>query len=1544
MVSEIHYNPAPGNDSLEFVELANDTSTPQDLSGYAFVEGIRFVFPPGTILDARAHIVVCADVDALVERYDIENAVGNFEGRLDSGGDRLTLVNHAGVVVQSLRFKDRDKWPTGPDGSGHTLALRNVHLDTSEPESWVQSDELGGTPGTVNFLPPDEIQFEDVDIVPVGAEWRLRRGDSAFSDPPTEWTEPEFDDAAWEPAVTGIGYGDDDDATVLDDMRENYTSIACRVDFVLPPEAGAGDLFLGVDYDDGFCAYLNGVEVARRNCPDAVAWNETASGSREAGEEEFFPLSSELVRDGTNVLAIVAFNFSIGSGDFSLIPRVVERRPIGGPSAPLGSILFSELFRGSNGDGWVEIENTGRAAVSLGEFRIEEPSSGADPFVLPAVTLAPGEFFVVEEATSGLALSAAEVKLFLFNPSGVVVAATIFERAPPFGGAIGEYSEARLDPDDRPRWVTLTPTPGAPNVVERTTDVVINEIYYHPPDDRNGEFLELYNRGSVAIDLSGFRFSKGIELTFADGTTLPAGGYIVVAEDPQILADRYGYQGAYGPYEGSLADGGENVRLVDRSGNLVDEVRYFDGGRWSEWADGRGASLELIDPRQDNDVASAWDASDESEKADWEKLEFFVSNYAPTADTELHLFLSERGTCHIDDVSITPDGGGENRIPNPGFESSTTPWVIQGTHVRSRRVTDDSHSGNACLRIDASAKGDSLCNRIETDTRPRLARGAYDVSLWARWIRGSSLLIAHGEFTPGPWPGRPAPAENLSGNTLAARLRLTVPWNLGTPGSENSVTRRLREESGAANLGPVISDVSHAPVSPAAGVPTIVTARVSDADGIESVKVYYRENDRAGTFSESIDLRDDGVRGDGAAGDGVFGGSLPGFDRNRRVVYYVEAVDSSGALRRFPVDAPERVCLFQAAGPETDRLDVYRVILDATSDTELRTRPLHSNDLVDGAFVFDDEEATYNIGLRYRGSPWGRPGRTNFRVRFPDDDRFHRGRKAINLSSRGANAREGVAYFLAGRANGPHAPAPTADYHYIRTHFNGNSLGTHAMIQPVDGDYIEKWYGDEAVDEAIVIKAVGRLAFNDVCARSHWDGASFWHMDEEAENYRGYWTHTIHKSRDRWDEWIELTRVMDRRVTRDAEFDARVGDVLDLDAYLRMLAVRILTSDWDAVFVGNGHNGYCVYDPTDGKWELLPFDMDNSMGNPNAGFFPTGDVHAARLLSRPEPRRVYFRALEQYTDGYWSVDAAGPWMDAVTRSTGVNASSFKGYINTVKSRVESLVRSSATASFRIRSGDGETLVTEERDVEIEGEAPLRVEQIYVEVDGGDTELISPVWSSVTRWSFEFPTTRELHELRFFGFDGYGEFVGELSLTVRSSRVPDPPTLETWSPDSGPAEGGTEVTFVGTGFGENLSIRFGGVEATSIDVRSPELAVAVSPPAPDDLPENGRVDLRLAVEEASVVAFGGFTYERVLFIRGDANRDGGLNIGDPIATLFYLFADGSIVCEDAADTDDDGGIDISDPIRSLNYLFGTGDPPAAPFPHPGADVTPDDLDC
>ena len=85
-------------------------------------------------------------------------------------------------------------------------------------------------------------------------------------------------------------------------------------------------------------------------------------------------------------------------------------------------------------------------------------------------------------------------------------------------------------------------------------DVVINEIHYAPDVKTEAvEFIELYNRGTNTVDLSGWQMTRAVQFTFSGGTVLAPGGLLVVAQDPVALKTKFGAT-ALGPWSGRLGN------------------------------------------------------------------------------------------------------------------------------------------------------------------------------------------------------------------------------------------------------------------------------------------------------------------------------------------------------------------------------------------------------------------------------------------------------------------------------------------------------------------------------------------------------------------------------------------------------------------------------------------------------------------------------------------------------------------------------------------------------------------------------------------------------------------------------------------------------------------------------------------------------------------------------------------------------------------------------------------------------------------------------
>jgi hypothetical protein len=132
--------------------------------------------------------------------------------------------------------------------------------------------------------------------------------------------------------------------------------------------------------------------------------------------------------------------------------------------------------------------------------------------------------------------------------------------------------------------------------------VVFNEIHYHPVGG-TGEWIELRNQLAVDIDVSGWSLADGVSFTFPKGTIIPAGGYLVIAESPEVVA------GALGPWSGKLDNAGETIELRNNNGRLMDSLTYGNQGDWPLVANGLGFTLAKAAASRPSGQSTSWAAS-----------------------------------------------------------------------------------------------------------------------------------------------------------------------------------------------------------------------------------------------------------------------------------------------------------------------------------------------------------------------------------------------------------------------------------------------------------------------------------------------------------------------------------------------------------------------------------------------------------------------------------------------------------------------------------------------------------------------------------------------------------------------------------------------------------------------------------------------------------------------------------------------------------------------------------------------------------------------
>ena len=142
-----------------------------------------------------------------------------------------------------------------------------------------------------------------------------------LEEPDASWKTADFVKTAWSSGPGGIGYGDDDDATVI----EPTLSVFMRTDMQVVDPDEILQARLLIDYDDAFVAYLNGVEIGRSGLGangETGPFDRPADVSHEArlvsgGVPDIVEVDADLLVSGQNHLAVQIHNTRLDSSDLS---------------------------------------------------------------------------------------------------------------------------------------------------------------------------------------------------------------------------------------------------------------------------------------------------------------------------------------------------------------------------------------------------------------------------------------------------------------------------------------------------------------------------------------------------------------------------------------------------------------------------------------------------------------------------------------------------------------------------------------------------------------------------------------------------------------------------------------------------------------------------------------------------------------------------------------------------------------------------------------------------------------------------------------------------------------------------------------------------------------------------------------------------------------------------------------------------------------------------------------------------------------------------
>ena len=449
--------------------------------------------------------------------------------------------------------------------------------------------------------------------------------------------------------------------------------------------------------------------------------------------------------------------------------------------------------------------------------------------------------------------------------------------------------------------------------------IVINEINYDPADTTKAiEFVELHNPTGAAVNVGGWRLEDGVDFVIPAGTTIAAGGYLVLAENPAVFQARYGFA-PLGPWLGSLSNSGERIQLRNTSASVVDEVNYGVGFPWPTSANGGGPSMEAIHSALDRSLGGSWRASATTAdtaiiakgSSGWRYRE---TRSEPPATWKQRLF-DDTGAEWA--AATLPAGFALSAQFVPAVTFNTVPGYGGNTADKTRAYYFRKHFTIAdpaaipfltinIRRDDAAVvwvNDDATATAVAADAafNPPYSYAVYgpnatNVATYVSYTIPGSKLVAGDNIL-----AIELHQSSINSSDLLLDVELVLPGaSGGSPGVVNSVF--------SATAPPAIRQVEHTPAQPVANVPVLITAKVTDPQGVASVTLgyqlvnpgtYIRKTDAAyATTWTNVAMVDDGTSGDVLAGDGIFSYTMPpALQTNRRLIRYrISATDGTSAI------------------------------------------------------------------------------------------------------------------------------------------------------------------------------------------------------------------------------------------------------------------------------------------------------------------------------------------------------------------------------------------------------------------------------------------------------------------------------------------------------------------------------------------------------------------------------------------------------------------------------------------------------------------------
>lgn len=249
------------------------------------------------------------------------------------------------------------------------------------------------------------------------------------------------------------------------------------------------------------------------------------------------------------------------------------------PTTDASASVFSNVGCGSLDLSWTNGNGANRIVVMSTSPIAGTPTDGtnytANADFGSGATIAAGEFVV-------------------YNGAGTSVSITGLAGSTTYHIAVFEYNGVSANCNEN--YLVSSPHTNSQATLACPYGLTINEVYVNTvvndgaPNPDTGEWIEFYNEGSAAVDVSCWAFSDGdFTVTFPSGTVIAGHDYFLVGSATGVACGGCDFPGqamdldwatsgcSSGGTIGTFTNGAEQVVLFDESGNVIDAVEWGGG-------------------------------------------------------------------------------------------------------------------------------------------------------------------------------------------------------------------------------------------------------------------------------------------------------------------------------------------------------------------------------------------------------------------------------------------------------------------------------------------------------------------------------------------------------------------------------------------------------------------------------------------------------------------------------------------------------------------------------------------------------------------------------------------------------------------------------------------------------------------------------------------------------------------------------------------------------------------------------------------------------